>query len=93
MSENWLLESLNQMSDKAIMRVQTTVPILAIIFGCIATGKFVSDVSYIRQAIESQGVVIQTQALRLVELNERLYRVEAFLGINQSFGKDGQLRK
>jgi len=67
------------------MRVQTTVPILAIIFGCIATGKFVSDVSYIRHAIEAQGALIQAQSTRMLEFNDRLVQVEAYLGLRKTY--------
>ena len=76
------------------MRIQTTVPILAIIFGCIATGKFVSDVSYIRSAIESQGALLQVQASKLLEFNDRLAQVEAHLGLRRIYGNsvDGAQR-
>lgn len=70
------------MSDKAKMQVQTTIPLVAIILGCLATGKIMSDVSHMRDMMEVNSAQMRNVIEQVENLRDRVSRVEAFMGIN-----------
>jgi len=84
---------MSEKAEKTMVRIQTTIPILAIIFGCIATGKFISDVAHIRLMMEEQGRTIQNTVNRFDDLSQRTARIEAYLGFpNNRSAYDGTRR-
>ena len=70
------------MSDKAKMQVMTTIPLVAIILGLLATGRTWQLVE--SNSEQTRNLIRQFEDLRerQAELRERQIRVEAFLGIN-----------
>ncbi len=72
---------MSEKTENALVRIQTTVPIVALVMLAIAGGKLVSDVSHIRSMIEEQGRTLQNTVSRFDDLSQRTARIEAYIGI------------
>ncbi len=77
--------------DKAVVTLQTTVPILSLVAACVMCGKIMADVGHIRELLESQSMTIRNTVNRVDDLSQRMAAVEAYIGLQRS--RDGQRRQ